>query len=113
MPRKALSWFRVVLVFNAATDDDFSTENKFNGFHFSTKVGYQFTDNWTLGLDASISFKKNETTIINQITPIITVVAVNENKTTNFSIGPFARYTMPINETFRAYADMGVKFYFL
>lgn len=91
-------------------DDDTTVENKFTRFDFSPKVGYQFTDHWTLGIEFGIASQKDETTTINVVPPGITVVAVNETKTTAFSVGPFARYSMPISETFSAYADMGVGF---
>lgn len=94
----------------SSKDDNTTTENKLNNFEFSPKVGYQVNDHWTFGLDASISSNKDETTTLNVVPPGITIVSSSETKTNAFSVGPFARYTMPINETFRAYVDMGVGF---
>jgi opacity protein-like surface antigen len=96
--------------FTSDNDDNTTVENKMNTFNFSPKVGYQFTDHWTLGIEVGIASQKDETTTLTVVPPGITIAAVTETKTTAFTVGPFARYTMPINETFRAYADMGVGF---
>jgi Outer membrane protein beta-barrel domain len=95
---------------SSSKGDNTTTENKFNNLNFSPKVGYQFTDHWTLGLDASISSQKSENTTTTSVGPGIVVVSSNEIKTTGFSAGPFARYTMPISETFNFFADMGFGF---
>lgn len=65
-----------------------------NYFGFYPKVGYQFTDNWTLGGEAGVSFQKSE--YIN-----------GNNKSDNYSFGAFARYSKPLNDLFSIYADLG------
>jgi opacity protein-like surface antigen len=95
--------------FSSEKNDNLGSENTFNTIDFSPKVGYQFTDNWTLGLDASIASAKEESTTF--VGPFPFVVIVNtEEKVTGFAVGPFARYTKPLNETFSVYADMGLGF---
>ena len=69
-------------------------ETKSHNFAFSPKVGYQFHDNWTAGVESGFSNSK-------QNSPFA------ESKFTDFSIGGFLRYSKPLNETFAAYADLG------
>lgn len=73
------------------------SETKNNNFGFSPKVGYQFHQNWTAGIEAGVSNSKQEN--VN-----------NEYKSNNFSLGGFLRYSKPLNQTFSAYADLGVGF---
>ena len=83
-----------------------TNENKSTTFNFSPKVGYQFTDNWTLGVEASIEGSKDESTTVNGGGIVIT----STTKTTGIKVGPFVRYTKPLSETFSAYVDMGIGF---
>lgn len=71
-------------------------DNTQNYFGFSPKVGYQFHENWTAGLEASAGSYKYESYMS------------GEQKTTNFSIGGFVRYSKPLNETFSFYTDLGL-----
>lgn len=80
-------------------------ENKNSYFNFSPKVGYQVTDHWTFGLELGVQGNKTTTESIVSTTPLI--ITSTETKTTSFSVGPFARYSMPISEIFGLYADMG------
>ena len=73
------------------------SENKTSYFGFSPKVGYQFHQNWTAGIEAGVGSSKQEYNDNN-----------NENKTNNFSLGGFLRYSKPLNQTFSVYADLGV-----
>lgn len=82
-----------------------ATENKVNNFEFSPKVGYQFTDNWTAGIEAGIGSSKTENTDVNEFGVITT-----ENKNKAFSAGAFVRYTRPLSETFSVFADLGAGF---
>jgi hypothetical protein len=72
------------------------SENKNNFFGFSPKVGYQFHQNWTAGIEAGVGTLKQK---FNNN---------DEYKTNNFSLGGFLRYSKPLNQTFSAYADLGV-----
>ncbi|MFD1603733.1 outer membrane beta-barrel protein [Flavobacterium artemisiae] len=67
-----------------------------NSFGFSPKVGYQFHENWTAGIEASAGSYKYEN------------YTSGVQKTTNFSVGGFVRYSKPLNETFSFYTDLGL-----
>lgn len=71
------------------------SENKINYFGFSPKVGYQFHQNWTAGIEAGVGTQKQES-------------GNNEYKNNTFSLGGFLRYSKPLNQTFSAYADLGL-----
>ncbi|MFC6096507.1 outer membrane beta-barrel protein [Flavobacterium qiangtangense] len=72
------------------------SETKSNSFEFSPTVGYQFTDNWTAGLNASIGNGKSETT------------GSPESKTNEFKVGPFVRYAQSLGGAFAVYGDFGL-----
>lgn len=63
-------------------------------FTISPKVGYQYSDNWTVGVESYISNSKQNYTS-------------GEYKSNNFSIGGFVRYSKPLGELFSVYADLG------
>jgi hypothetical protein len=68
-------------------------EMKSTSFEFNPKVGYQFADQWTAGVEGSIS-------------------SVDKNydltkKSETYKIGGFVRYTQPLSETFAVFADLG------
>ncbi|PIF32651.1 outer membrane protein with beta-barrel domain [Flavobacterium sp. 9] len=73
-------------------------DNKQNFFSFSPKVGYQFHENWTAGIEGSVGTLKNEDG--NRLL----------QKSNNFTLGGFVRYTKPLNETFSFYTDLGLGF---
>jgi len=79
---------------------DFTSEKtgdyKENSFEFNPKVGYQFADHWTAGIESSIGSSKTKNSVTTQ------------SDMSNFSIGAFGRYTMPLNETFAFFTDLGV-----
>jgi len=81
--------------YNSQNVSNSGTETDYNSFAFLPKVGYQFHQNWTAGLEAGVATAKSET-------------GNNENKTNNFSLGGFLRYSKPLNQTFSAYADLGL-----
>ncbi|WP_394772797.1 porin family protein [Flavobacterium sp.] len=66
-------------------------DSKSNTFEFSPKVGYQFTDNWTAGVEGAIG----------------TIDVKGFEKTENYKIGGFVRYSTPLSETFAFYTDLG------
>lgn len=73
-------------------------DNTQNYFGFSPKVGYQFHENWTAGIEANVStFKSQDENVTLQ-------------KATNFSTGGFIRYSKPLSETFSFYTDLGLGF---
>lgn len=67
-------------------------------FNFSPKVGYQYNDNWTVGVESYISNSKQTYTS-------------GEYKSNNFSVGGFVRYTKPLGELFSVYADLGTGYH--
>lgn len=79
-------------------------ERKSNSFSFSPRVGYQFHDNWTVGGEFTFSSSKFEVSLPNNIGD------ESESKYNAFKIGAFVRYTVPLNETFSVFADLGVGF---
>lgn len=62
-------------------------------FSIAPKIGYQFTENWTVGAQTLVSFSKSE---------IDDDVVVEYN---SYSIGTFVRYSKPVSEIFELYAD--------
>lgn len=78
------------------TDDDglpgtADTITKNRNWHFAPGIGYQFNKNWTVGLNFGIGMRTMSTD-----NGIIT----EETRTRELVVGPFVRYTMPINKTF-------------
>src|SRR6187402_3329050 len=98
--------------FGSSTDTETSvpggteTEDKFNTFQFSPKVGYQFSDHLTVGVEAGIFSGKSETTN----TPVVGFSTSSSNKLNGFTAGPFLRYTQSLSDIFSMYADLGVGF---
>ncbi|KFF18350.1 outer membrane beta-barrel protein [Flavobacterium hydatis] len=64
---------------------------KAESFEFSPRFGYQFSESWTAGVDATIGSIHND-------------LVDNSN---NQKIGAFVRYSRPLNETFAIFADIG------
>ncbi|AYN05356.1 outer membrane beta-barrel protein [Flavobacterium sp. 140616W15] len=72
-------------------------EEKENTFSFSPKVGYQFNDNWTVGGEFTVASSNQDN-------------GIEEVKNNAFKIGAFVRYSVPLNQTFSVFADMGAGF---
>lgn len=66
---------------------DLKTEN----FDFSPKVGYQFTNNWTVGVEGSVGNTKKTDSI----------------RLETYRIGAFTRYSLPLSDIFSFYTDLG------
>ncbi|MTD68160.1 outer membrane beta-barrel protein [Flavobacterium sp. LC2016-13] len=88
------------LEFNSQNASSSDLEIKSNSFLFWPKVGYQFHENWTAGIEGGVGTSKQEFNNNN-----------NESKSNVFSIGGFLRYSKPLNQTFSAYADLGLGFH--
>lgn len=73
-------------------------EEKTNEFSFSPKVGYQFNDNWTVGGEFTVGSSKEDFDGGDKI------------KDNDFRLGAFLRYSVPLNQTFSAFADFGLGF---
>jgi hypothetical protein len=68
---------------------------KTDAFAFSPKVGYQFHENWTAGAEFSLTSSK-------------TTNEGSYGKYNAYKVGAFVRYTVPLNETFSVFADLGI-----
>ena len=90
--------------FESSKSDFGPSEDTENMFTFSPKVGYQFNDNWTVGVEASVGGSKSESTDFNGASGNFESTSV---KNTGIKVGPFVRYTKVLSETFSAYVDMG------
>jgi hypothetical protein len=68
----------------------FGTQNNDGGTYFSLNpgVGYQFSNQWTAGVDLGMGTAKSATP--------------------SYQAGAFLRYTQPINETFSIYEQLGI-----
>lgn len=73
---------------------DSGNQPTLKSFNFSPKVGYQYNDNWTLGVESSIQNAKSTYTS-------------GEYKSNGLSVGGFVRYSKPLGELFSVYADLG------
>lgn len=83
---------------NVSYYSDKNSENNFYDyqyFDFNPKFGYQFSDNWTIGVESS--FNENKSIYTN-----------SENKKNNFSVGSFIRYSKSLGNNFSLFADFGV-----
>jgi hypothetical protein len=82
-------------------NSDQGSESKVKNFNFSPKVGYQFKDNWTLGVEGGYSTSKNEYTYSENASNN------QERLTKNYSAGAFVRYSKSLSQMFLLYADLG------
>ncbi|MFH6943674.1 outer membrane beta-barrel protein [Flavobacterium sp. FlaQc-50] len=85
--------------YSSTTVDYRTDEFKSNKFSFSPRVGYQFNDNWTVGGEFTISSSKNDSN-----------ARFEEGKTSGSRFGAFVRYSVPLNQTFSVFADLGAGF---
>ena len=83
--------------FTSQKQENVDYESTTNVVTFSPKVGYQFNDNWTVGLESSVENGKTKST-------------GSESESNNFSVGSFIRYSKSLGGIFSAYADLGAGF---
>jgi hypothetical protein len=76
-------------------------QSKSENFNFSPKVGYQFKDNWTVGVETGFSISKNKYN--SQENQPNNQEIINKN----FSAGAFVRYSKSLSQMFLLYADVG------
>ncbi|OXB05902.1 outer membrane beta-barrel protein [Flavobacterium pectinovorum] len=88
--------------FTSEKNDNQGEERKSNSFGFSPKVGYQFHDNWTAGVEFALSSSKS--------TFSLNSIGESESKFNAFKVGAFVRYSVPLSETFSVFADLGAGF---
>jgi hypothetical protein len=79
--------------------DNFNNQGltDYQSFSVSPKVGYQFKENWTLGLESSLG----QTKYSNDNGGV-------DNRTTFYTVGAFLRYSKSLNETFSLFTDVGL-----
>lgn len=68
---------------------------KATSFEFSPGVGYQFTDNWTAGMNVSVKTWKN---------------GVPAVKSSTFGVGPFVRYAYPLSDIFAIFGQFNANY---
>ncbi|MTH14950.1 outer membrane beta-barrel protein [Flavobacterium sp. LC2016-01] len=84
--------------YNSQTTSYNAGDNKQHYFSFAPKVGYQFHENWTAGIEGAVgTYENKDEDLLLQ-------------KTNNFKVGGFVRYTKPLNQTFSFYTDLGLGF---
>lgn len=82
------------------TSDGADDPEKFSRFEFSPGIGYQFNNNWAVGLQASIISEKET------IDPVQNDFA----HTNEFQVGPFLRYTQSLGNIFNVYGQLDLGF---
>lgn len=83
--------------FTSQKQENVGYESTTNVVFFSPKVGYQFNDNWTVGVESSVENSK-------------TKITGTESKSNSFSMGSFIRYSKSLGGIFSAYVDLGAGF---
>jgi hypothetical protein len=82
--------------YNQTNNSDDNVTNN-HGFNFNPKIGYQFSNNFTVGVESNIGHNS------------WTIDSNNyESKREFFSIGSFLRYSKTLNDSFSLFADLGV-----
>lgn len=81
----------ILVAGNVAIDSWKQGDAKTSGFEFAPKVGYQFSDNMTVGIESLVGNSKDEAKV----------------KTNDLKLGAFLRYAQPLAGVFSAYADLG------
>lgn len=76
---------------NIGFSSDKVGDAKSTSFEFNPKVGYQFADQWTAGVEGAIASVDTDWS----------------EKTENYKVGGFVRYTHSLSETFSVFADLG------
>jgi hypothetical protein len=86
--------------FSASSD---SLTTKSDSYNFNPGIGYQYNDNWTLGLNIAIGGSRQEVVVGN-------VPTGNYNTSSSFNIGPFLRYAYPISNIFSIYGQLDLSY---
>jgi hypothetical protein len=83
----------------------FSTgDAKFSNFSFSPKIGYQFNNHFTVGIESNVGFGKS-TSLAQIFTPSGPTFTYVDNTTNILDIGAFLRYTKSLGGAFSIYSD--------
>lgn len=81
--------------YNSQKSGDSGSFPIYTYYSFTPKVGYQYNDNWTVGVESFIGNSKNS-------------YSLGNNKINGFSVGSFIRYSKPLGGNFSVYADLGM-----
>lgn len=73
------------------------TGSKTMNFSLMPGIGYQFNDNWTVGVAGGVMSSKTE-------------FGTTENKQTNIAVGPFIRYTKTLSPTFFFFSQLDAQY---
>ena len=84
------------LGFNSTKDD---AGNKKSTFSLLPGIGYQFNDNWTMGLNLGYQTAK------------ITPLGLASSSVNAFGIGPFIRYAHPLTNIFSVYGQFDATYW--
>ncbi|NDP25954.1 MAG: porin family protein [Flavobacterium sp.] len=87
--------------YNSQKSGDSGSSSQIKNFNFSPKMGYQYNDNWTLGVESSVNSYKYGYENSQEL---------NNNK---FLVGGFLRYSKTLSEIFSVYADLGVGYQYV
>lgn len=82
--------------YNSQKNSNSNLENTQNYFGIQPKVGYQFHENWTAGIEANFMNNKQD------------FYEGSQYKDRSYGFGGFLRYSKPLGSIFSAYADLGV-----
>jgi hypothetical protein len=66
-------------------------DSRSSNFEFTPKIGYQFTDHWTAGVEGTVA----------------NVEVAGFGTTEKYKIGAFTRYSLPLSDLFAFYTDLG------
>jgi hypothetical protein len=81
--------------------DQNSNGTKSNVFNISPKVGYQFSDNLTVGIQTGFGFT-NRTELVDNGSQFVEA----DVKFNQYNLGAFLRYSKPLAGVFSAFADL-------
>lgn len=84
------------VTYNSQKDSNSNLEIKQDVFGFQPKVGYQFHENWTAGIEGNFKNVKQK------------LVDSSQYKDEIYEFGGFLRYSKPLGGVFSAYADLGI-----
>jgi hypothetical protein len=89
----------VLLAGNIGYSTQHTGDVKSDSFEFSPKVGYQFSDNMTVGLEIGYN---------STLEAHPTGFGISEDKEKDFKLGAFLRYAQPLAGVFSIFGDLGV-----
>ena len=79
-----------------------TTDYKNNTLNLSLKIGYQFSNNLTFGIESTISNTNSE------MKGKVAEATSSDSKGSGLNIGPFLRYSKSLGGIFFAYSDLGL-----